>query len=1386
MKSRLLVLLLVLLLTLLCSCKHSHEFVDEYSADDVYHWHACSGCDEKADVEQHDWNNGVVTTQPTADSEGVRTYTCKVCRTTKTEKIDKLGADHTHVYNRDGSDESGHWNECFCGAKDTVSAHEWDDGVITKNPTIDTDGERTYTCTVCDYEKVETIDKLGPNHTHTYDIEADDEHNHWTECICGEKNGVAEHTWNDGATEGNVTTYTCTECGHKCTEIVASATGMSFLQSTHYRMTDRLAKNPLTLEAEINVPATVTGRAGAIFGNYFQTRQDWLFEIIDGGIPRFWYGDAEGNVQDYQFTSVSVNTGEWTHIALTFDFENKALSLYINGVLAETKTLSTNLPLDTTRFKFILGGDNRSNNGIYFQGEIRSLAAYSDVRTAAEIARSAEKGTNVYADDILVAYQLDENCEGKDIYDLSPNGYDIAQEWLDSHEPDIDYAYSFAVIGDTQWLSKYNPAKMEGIYDWILENKDEKKIAHVFGLGDITEDWNDADKEQEWIQAQSFIYKLNGVVPYSLVRGNHDESHYFNKYFATEAYIDQYDGYFMVDGDITNSYKTLTFGDVKYLILNLDFGPSDEMLEWADEVVLSHPDHRVIITTHAYQGSDGGHFSADNVQTGADIYSLTDVDITVDYASRDYNNGKEMWENFVSKHPNIFLVLSGHTADEDILLLQSEGVHGNVVTQMLIDPQWMDPKTNGVGMVAMLYFSADGQQLSVEWISTDTDKYYKEYNQFTLDLTDSFTASAHSFSDSYDENYHFKACACGCTYEKEAHVFDAGVTNANGDKVYTCSCGYEKVVPLKAAVTMMTLDGEVLGVAYIEASADGLYYFTAPVYDGYVAEYDRLILDPRHTSLNKTVYYSTVSVWDGVSVSSSLKGSGTEADPFLIESAADLKYIADKVNAAAPQTKMFGCQHFKFTQSIDLAGHDLFIGSYPNWNDRKGVYGFFDGNHCTVRGLDQAGSLFGSVECGWIKNLSVYGTISSPTGEFTGGVAAYIYSGTVFENVTSYVNISGKSGLGGIVGASGGNATDLINCVNYGKITGTAWNVAGIAGYGGHDFLGCVNFGNISAGSANAGGIAGDTDKTGIISGCINYGSVTVTTADTGCIGGIAGDCAKPVIGCVNYGNVTGVNTTGGICGLSTVKIENSINYGAVNATSWNIGGIAGRASGNGIVGCYNYGAITTTSDAIGGVVGTAQSDIVNCENNGAIRGKGNVGGIVGVGHKIISDCVNNGDVDASYDCGGILGIVGGTSTVSIVDCINNGKVTSTTGVGGIFGYNASGTLTITGSTNNGTVTGTWGVGGIAGNVNVNTVISGCVNNGTLNAQGELGGIVGKCSGKVTECTNKGNVIGTADIIGGIVGHLHDATYVNDINTTNSQEGTVSGPNSQQIIGKQD
>ena len=1266
LKARLLVLVSIFMLSILCACgEHVHQFSTEFSTNATHHWYQCN-CKERDAYEKHTWDGGKILVAPTEESEGEAEYTCTACGYKKVETLPKEV--HSHQFKAVASDEKYHTMKCECGEEDAKVEHTWDDGVVTTPATEDQTGIKTYTCTECAYEKAEEIEKLP--HVHVYTVKAfSDEYSHVMKCECGAEGEKEEHVWDSGvittpATEvqTGIKTFTCEKCEHKSTKNLPSfrANGLSFLQSTHYRLSDKLHATPLTLEAEIKIASGLTGRAGMVFANYYGIRQDWVFEIHENGIPRFYYSDVGGNVRDLRFSNVDVRTGAWMHIALTFDFKGGLISLYINGSLAQTLPCTYDLAKDVTRYQFVVGGDNRSNNGVYFRGQIRSVTAYADVRTAEEIARSATYGANLYADDIILSYMLNENSAESDIHDLTGNGYIIQKEWLDSNEVELDYAYSFAVVGDTQWLSRYKPAKMEKLYDWIVANAEAKKIAHVFGLGDITDAWNTADKENEWIRAEQYISKLNGVVPYSLVRGNHDESKYFNKYFATQSYMSQFDG-FMVEGDIRNSYREFTIGTTDYLFITLDYGASDEILAWANSVVLKYPNHRVVVTTHAYHGYDGGHLNADNVPSSGNIKTNTDVDTSVgDNAGRGYNNGLQIWEKFISLHPNIFLVMSGHTPLEDVFVLQTEGVHGNTVTQMLIDAQWMDPQKDGVGMVCMLYFSEDGKQMEVEWICTDTGKYYKEQNQFAIDFTECLKGTKHDFATIYDENKHHYECDCGYVYGEGTHTFDGGVMNAEGLVEYTCACGYKKTtsatedptaidlqdlvkkfatdnkyyrntvvngestlsyfngdkfwsaeigdneliegyltlndivmgkfgelrldlgwsvnnglyasadsdvikgfemfaLSLKEAhnsdVTKVTvqedglqlvikllagesvvievtvgqyaifnlvnLNGESLGTEYAIADEQGFCRFVAPAKDGLVAEYEHFTLNVMHDKLEKTVCYSEVDVWDGVTVSEALLGSGTQDDPFLVQSGADLAYIAKVVNSAAKGTANFSAKYFKMTKSIDLNGNQLLIGSYSAGTV---FHGYFDGNHCVVKGINATQSLFGMLKDGYIKNLSTYGTVTTTENKGVAGLVSYISNSTV-ENVTNYVNVTGIQQVAGVVGwLENTNTAYIKNCVNYGNITATLYQIGGIAGFAKGNIMDCTNFGNVtSTGNGYVGGVGGATkDSNGVRSNCVNYGNVQGTNY----VGGVFGQINKTTSDCYGYGKVTATNGT--------------------------------------------------------------------------------------------------------------------------------------------------------------------------------------------------------------------------------------------------------------------
>ena len=82
-------------------CSVCHDIIDK--AEHTYASHKCedtatctkAGCGYVKPAGQHSWNDGEVTTPATCTTDGVKTYTCKVCSETKTEPIKAPG--HTVV-----------------------------------------------------------------------------------------------------------------------------------------------------------------------------------------------------------------------------------------------------------------------------------------------------------------------------------------------------------------------------------------------------------------------------------------------------------------------------------------------------------------------------------------------------------------------------------------------------------------------------------------------------------------------------------------------------------------------------------------------------------------------------------------------------------------------------------------------------------------------------------------------------------------------------------------------------------------------------------------------------------------------------------------------------------------------------------------------------------------------------------------------------------------------------------------------------------------------------------------------------------------------------------------------------------------------------------------
>lgn len=658
-------------------------------------------------------------------------------------------------------------------------------------------------------------------------------------------------------------------------DVFNSDDGMTFTKEDLYRTNADFPTRPYTFESWLQLPTTCTDRGGVIFGNVSQADgQDncLSFEINSNGNPRLYFYTNGSKNRSFTFKNVDVRGEGWTHLAIVYDKTNKLIHCYLNGELAQTLTKhdndkttddSVSVPSgykSTALGQMAIGGDMRNQkdptniskrNETYFKGVLHDLALFDDVRTAEEIKADFENGITDSASGLISYYNLEGGNGYEKINDQKGSNHFTSAWELNPRENVTDYDYTFAVVGDTQKLieqdHKNGTTYFTQIYEWIVAHREEKNIQLVMGLGDITENGhkNDEYGAGEWEIAKAIIPSTLGAagIPYSLVPGNHENPTQLTTYFADEETLtDNITGYYSDDAatKLGNYYMNLDVGEEKYTVVVIEYGAVDAILDWVGDVADANPDRRVIVTTHAYMFRDG---------TTLDKGDVVPPDSTGEKAA---NNGDEMWEKLCSEHRNIFMVLSGHDPCENIIYRQDEGKYGNIVTQMLIDPQGMD-KTYGykTGMVALFHFSNGGKELYVEYVSTIRDEYFREENQFHLSLYPEDTGDVYDIADRGEDAY--RVYYTGGTYEdftltdgKSAFAAVSGYQLTLGGKIgvnayltlpefldasrvsvrFTVG-GKTKTVPLSEAVTNTHgygFAGDVSAAQLTETVTVGLYY----------------------------------------------------------------------------------------------------------------------------------------------------------------------------------------------------------------------------------------------------------------------------------------------------------------------------------------------------------------------------------------------------------------------------------------------------------------------------------------------------------------------------------------------------------------------------------
>lgn len=147
--------------------------IEEGYTGDTY----CTDCEnmistgKKIEKTDHTWDNGVVSKDPTCTEKGSKTYTCAVCRETKTEEIPATGHQNKEVRDKKAATctKAGYTGDTYCkdcgellktGKETDALGHTWGKGKVTRKSTYTAAGQITYTCSRCGEKRVITTKKL--------------------------------------------------------------------------------------------------------------------------------------------------------------------------------------------------------------------------------------------------------------------------------------------------------------------------------------------------------------------------------------------------------------------------------------------------------------------------------------------------------------------------------------------------------------------------------------------------------------------------------------------------------------------------------------------------------------------------------------------------------------------------------------------------------------------------------------------------------------------------------------------------------------------------------------------------------------------------------------------------------------------------------------------------------------------------------------------------------------------------------------------------------------------------------------------------------------------------------------------------------------------------
>jgi len=281
--------------------------------------------------------------------------------------------------------------------------------------------------------------------------------------------------------------------------------------------------------------------------------------------------------------------------------------------------------------------------------------------------------------------------------------------------------FTLAIVPDTQYQfdqDRGDPAPLTATFNWLIDNRTDENIVFISHLGDVTEN----ALAMEFAQADP-VFKLldRARFPYSVLAGNHDIDGSKDDTRGPSPYLDTFSPrrfrWMPTYGGSTangyNSYHVFRAGGRQWLLLAMDWRPSDASFAWARDVIAKHPKLPVILTTHEIVYADAGD------PTG--------------YFS---DQGNRVWDQLIDGNDQIFITMNGHYWPPGRVTRKNAA--GNDVHLHITNYQ--DRFYGGSGMVRLYHFDLARNTIDVEtispWIMGQDPAKRNELEELEIELTD--------------------------------------------------------------------------------------------------------------------------------------------------------------------------------------------------------------------------------------------------------------------------------------------------------------------------------------------------------------------------------------------------------------------------------------------------------------------------------------------------------------------------------------------------------------------------------------------------------------------------------------------------------------------------